>query len=165
MSSLPYTDAKPVGAADFYFVINATFQFILDRFGPERLRQYWEELGTGYFSPVSNRWKEGGLEAVAGYWRAFFDAEPGSEVEVSCGQDHVTLEVKRCPAIAHLRQHGRSIIPCFCQHCYFVSESMARPAGLTVRIAGGNGVCRQTFHRRAAAPPAQDLSAIAEARC
>lgn len=162
---LPYTDNKPVGAADFYFAINATFRFILKRFGPESLRQYWTDLGTRYFAPVSAAWKQRGLAGVASYWKAFFAAEPGAEVEVISAQDSVTLEVKVCPAIHHLRKHQREIVPCFCQHCYFISEAMAQPANLTVRIEGGNGSCRQTFLRRDANVPPQDFSRIKEATC
>ena len=43
-NNLPYTDKKLVGAADFYFAINATFRFVLNRFGLAGLRQYWTEL-------------------------------------------------------------------------------------------------------------------------
>ena len=162
---LPYVDAKPVGAIDFYFAINATFRFILKRFGTKGLRQYWTDLGKTYFAPVSAAWKRGGLVAVAAYWKAFFAAEPGAEVKVTCGQDSVQLEVEVCPAIRHLRANQRDIVPCFCHHCYFVSEAMADAAGLTVRIEGGNGSCRQTFYRRNAGPPPQDLSHIKEAVC
>jgi hypothetical protein len=162
---LPYSDSKPVGAADFYFAINATFRFILKRFGIERLRQYWTELGANYMAPVSARWKKHGLPGVAEYWRAFFRAEPGAEVEVTCTDVSVILEVRKCPAIAHLRKHGREIVPCFCQHCYFLGEATAAPAGLTVRVEGGNGSCRQTFLKRSVAIPEQDLGAIKEATC
>ena len=163
--ALPYTDTKPVGAADFYFGINATFRFILGKFGPEGLRQYWTELGTRYFAPVSYAWWRRGLGGVAAYWKAFFGAEPGADVEVISAPDSVTLEVKVCPAIRHLREHHRQIVPCFCEHCYFISEAMAEPAGLTVRIEGGNGTCRQTFLRRGVGVPAQDFSQIKEASC
>lgn len=162
---LPYTDSKPVGAADFYMAINATFRFVLGKFGITGLREYWTDLGTRYFAPVSARWSAGGLPAVAGYWRAFFAAEPGAEVEVCGGSDAVVLDVKVCPAIRHLREHGREIVPCFCQHCYFISEAMAAPAGLTVRIEGGNGVCRQRFLRRDATTAPQDPAQIKEATC
>ena len=157
---LPYTDAKPVGAADFYFAINATFRFVLNKLGIEGLRRYWTDLGSHYFAPVAARWTAGGLPAVAEYWRAFFAAEPGAEVEVRESPDAVTLDVKVCPAIKHLRTHGREIVPCFCQHCYFIGEAMAAPAGLTVRIEGGNGSCRQSFHRCDAASAPQDLARI-----
>jgi hypothetical protein len=162
---LPYTDTKPVGAADFYLAINATFRFVLGKSGIAGLREYWTALGGKYFAPVAARWTTGGLPAVAEYWRAFFAAEPGAVVEVSGTKDDVTLEVKVCPAIKHLREHGREIVPCFCQHCYFISEAMAAPAGLTVRIEGGNGACRQKFFPRTAATAPQDLAQITEARC
>jgi hypothetical protein len=164
-AALPYTDNKPVGAADFYFAINATFRFILNRFGPEGLRQYWTDLGTRYFAPVSSAWKTRGLNGIAAYWKAFFAAEPGADVEVTAAPDSVTLKVNVCPAIRHLREHGREIVPCFCQHCYFVSEAIARPAGFTVRVEGGNGSCRQTFLRRGVNDPGQNLERIKEAVC
>lgn len=162
-SALPYTDAKPVGSADFYFAINATFRFILRTLGQEGLRRYWIQLGERYFAPVSATWGTTGLEGVAAYWRAFFAAEPAAEVGVTMAGDAVLLDVKVCPAIKHLRAGGREIVPCFCQHCYFVSEAMAASAGLTVRIEGGNGSCRQTFAPRAANLPPQELARIKEA--
>jgi hypothetical protein len=164
-SALPYTDTKPVGAPDFYFAINATFRFILQRLGMEGLRRYWSDLGARYFVPVSEKWQREGLPGVAAYWRAFFAAEPGAKVEVNEVSDKVQLEVAVCPAIAHLRAHGREIVPCFCQHCYFLSEAIAAPAGMTVRIEGGNGSCRQTFVRREMELAPQDLSKIKEATC
>ena len=66
---LPYTDTKSVGAADFYMAINATFRFVLKKFGMDGLRRYWTDLGTRYFAPVTEKWKGGGLSAVADYWR------------------------------------------------------------------------------------------------
>ena len=160
---LPYNDTKDVGAADFYFAVNATFRFIEQRFGREGLRHYWQELGTSYYAPVTAAWKQGGLTAVADYWRAFFAAEPGAKVEVGATGEQVTLEVRVCPAIKHLRSHQRQIVPGFCQHCYYVSEAMAAPAGLTVRVEGGNGACRQAFLARQAAATPQDLAQIKEA--
>ena len=162
---LPYTDTKPVGAADFYFAINATFRFVLKKSGIEGLRRYWTDLGASYFAPVTARWKADGLAAVAEYWRAFFAAEPGAEAEVRQSPDEVVLEVKVCPAIQHLRTHGREIVPCFCQHCHFIGEAMAAPAGLTVRVEGGNGSCRQVFLRRDSSLAPQDLALIREAVC
>lgn len=162
-SALPYNDTKPVGAADFYFAINATFQFVLRKLGMEGLKRYWTELGTHYHAPVTALWKEGGSEAIARYWRDFFKAEPGASVEVSELADEVRLEVKVCPLIKHLRDNGRAMLPCLCQHCYYVSEAMAAPAGYTVRVSGGNGSCAQRFLKREAATAPQNLEDIAEA--
>lgn len=159
-SSLPYRDTKAVGAADFYFAINATFRFILERLGETGLRRYWNDLGATYFAPVTEQWKTSGLPAIASYWRAFFAAEPGGQASVDQRNDEVVLEVNCCPAIQHLRAHGREIVPCFCEHCYFVSEAIAAPAGFAVRVVGGNGACRQTFRVRDDMCDPQELSAI-----
>jgi hypothetical protein len=160
---LPYRDTKPVGAADFYFAINTTFRFILGRFGMDGLRSYWRDLGTRYYSPVTERWNQGGLSSVTKYWKAFFDAEPGAEVEIHGDEREVRVEVKTCPAIKHLRAHGREIVPCFCQHCYFVSDAIAAPAGLSVRVSGGNGSCVQRFTKRDACVEPQRIEDIAVA--
>ena len=157
-SPLPYTDTKPVGAADFYFALNATFRFIERKLGKDGLRRYWQDLGTRYYAPVTANWNAGGLLAVADYWRAFFKAEPGAEVTVEQLTDAVVIEVKTCPIIKHLRDNQRAIMPDFCEHCYFVSEAMAQPAGLCARISGGNGRCTQRFSTQGLPP--QDLTSI-----
>ncbi len=106
--SLPYTDTKPVGSADFYFAINSTFRFILHRLGRDGWIRYLTDLGTGYYAPVNTQRQQGGLSAVAGYWRAIFAAEPGGEVEVKELSDRVELHVKVCRLIKHLRARGRA---------------------------------------------------------
>lgn len=161
--ALPYTDTKPHGHADFYFATNATFRFILRRFGYEKLKQYWAGIGAGYYRPVTEQWQRGGLAAVADYWRAFFAAEPGADAEVTVTADEVRLQVKTCPLIKHLRDHKREIVPCICQHCYFVNEAIAAPAGMTSRVLGGNGRCTQRFVLSSRNVPAQQVSDIMEA--
>lgn len=159
-TSLPYTDTKPQGAADFYLCVNATFRFIRQRLGEEGLLRYWRDLGAQYYQPVSKLWREGGLPAVARYWRDFFEAEPGSEVEVSTQTEEVVVEVRRCPAIAHLRASQRKIESDFCRHCYFVNEEIATRAGLTARVEGGAGQCTQRFFAPASDTLPQDLNRI-----
>jgi len=161
-SPLPYRDLKPVGAAGFYLSIGATARFIRERMGGEKLVQYWRDLGRNYYRPVGERWAAGGLPAVAAYWRAFFDAEPGAQADVELQADRVVVHVRRCPVVHHNRAHQRELIAEFCQHCHFVSDAIGERAGLAARVAGGNGACRQEFASRSLAP-AQDLGAIA--RC
>ena len=163
-SLLPYHDTKPVGAADFYFAINATFRFILERFGQDGLERYWTELGRDYMAPVARAWAEHGAEGVARYWREFYAAEPGAKVDARVVDDAAVLDVMACPAIAHLREHGREIVPSFCQHCYFSGNATAENAGMALRVQGGNGICRQTVYTDPTTAPPQDLGDIREAR-
>ncbi|MCB1103525.1 MAG: hypothetical protein KDK74_02245 [Cephaloticoccus sp.] len=162
-SALPYHDTKPQGAPDFYYAINATFRFILHRLGASAWVRYLEEMGRGYFAPVNVRWRDGGLPAVAHYWRDFFAAEPGAVVEVTELADRVELAVRECPAIKHLRSGGREIVKEYCQHCYFLGRARAEAAGLTMRLCGGDGSCRHTYAKLEAGLPPQDLTQIKEA--
>ena len=161
---LPYVDTKPQGSPDFFFGINATFRFIISRVGREGWVRYLEEMGRGYFAPVNDRWRAGGLPAVARYWRAFFAAEPGAVVDVHESAERVEVVVHECPAIKHLRAGGREIVREYCQHCYFLGNARAEAAGLTMRLAGGNGSCRHTFSHATAASTPQDMNQIKEAR-
>ena len=163
-SDLPYTDTKPQGSPDFYYAINATFRFLLQRLGGDGWRRYLAEMGRGYFEPVNRQWRLGGLPAVARYWRAFFAAEPGARVEVVEQADRVEVHVHECPAIKHLRAGGREIVREYCQHCYHLGSARAEAAGLTMRLTGGNGSCRHTFARPEAMLPPQDMREIKEAR-
>ena len=163
-SALPYTDTKPQGSADFYYAPNATFRFILQRRGPDGWRRYLEAMGREYFAPVNRQWAQGGLAAVARYWRAFFAAEPGAEVDVVERPDRVEVQVRVCPALRHLRAGGREIVPEFCQHCHWLGAARAEAAGLTMRLSGGDGRCCHTYARPAAGLAPQDLGQITEVR-
>lgn len=162
-TDLPYTDTKPQGSPDFYYAINATFRFLLQRVGRDGWRRYLEELGRGYYAPVNRQWSQGGLGAVARYWRAFFAAEPGSAIDVVELPDRVELRVRECPAIKHLRAGGREIVREYCQHCYYLGAARAEVTGLTMRLSGGNGSCCHTYALPAAGLPAQDMGQIKEA--
>jgi hypothetical protein len=160
---LPYHDTKPKGAADFYYAINATFRFILARLGAGGWQRYLEAMGHGYYEPVNANWRQGGLPAVAKYWRAFFAAEPGADVSVRELTDRVEVDVRTCPAIKHLRDGSREIVREYCQHCYYLGSARAEASGLTMRLQGGNGQCRHVFARMDAALAPQDMRQIREA--
>lgn len=164
MPELPYTDTKPRGAADFYYAINATFRFIQERFGMEGWRHYLRDLGHDYFAPVNEQWRREGPEGVTRYWKAFFAAEPGADVEVRQENDRVRIEVRTCPALKHLKEGGREIVPSYCQHCHILGEARASAAGLTMRLRGGNGSCVHTYAPASAALPPQDPGEIEEVR-
>ncbi|MHC4871763.1 MAG: hypothetical protein ACYTFY_07950 [Planctomycetota bacterium] len=144
---LPYTDIKDVGAADFYFAINATFRFIHDKFGIDVLREYWRDLADQYYAPVSRLWQEQGMSSVKNYWEEFFQAEPGGAVDVSSDEDSVTVSVKVCPAVSHLKKHKRSIVPYFCEQCYYLGKRVSENAGYDMDLSGGNGSCCQKFYK------------------
>ncbi|MDY0170637.1 MAG: hypothetical protein RBS80_29115 [Thermoguttaceae bacterium] len=137
-----------MSAPDFYFAANAMFRHLHDRYGKHALVDYWRSLGREFYSQRSERWRDGGPEAVAADWREYFAKEPQAQVGVSTEGDTVTLDVLVCPAIKHLRDCGRDILPYFCEHCDHVSGAMAEAAGYGFQREGGMGACRQRFFLR-----------------
>lgn len=163
-NALPYHDTKPQGAADFYYETNARFRFLLKKLGREGWVRYLQDLGKSYYAPVNEQWRDGGLKAVAHYWRDFFAAEPGSKVEVDEKEDRVELVVHECPLIKQLRIGKREIVKEFCQHCYYLGQARANEAGMEMRLCGGNGSCRHTYAKHEAGLSQQEMSEIKEAQ-
>jgi hypothetical protein len=139
-----------MSAPDFYFAVNAIFRHVHDRCGKEALIEYWRGLGREYYEQRCKRWLDGGPDAIAADWRAYFAEEPQADVAVSTEQDGVLLDVRVCPAIKHLRDCGRDVVPYYCEHCDHVCAAMAEQAGYAFQRTGGMGACRQRFTRLAA---------------
>jgi hypothetical protein len=134
-----------MSAPDFYFAVNAIFRHIHDHYGKEALIDYWRSLGREYYDKRSQQWREGGVNAIEADWREYFAREPGADVETIVPGDSVTLEIKVCPAIKHLRDHSRDIVPYYCEHCDHICGVMAEIAGYSFERHGGMGACRQKF--------------------
>lgn len=134
-----------MAAPDFYFAVNAIFRHIHDRYGKAALVDYWRKLGQEYCAERVRRWAEGGAEALARDWRAYFAGEPRAEVGVQVEDGVVELDIRTCPAIRHLRDCGREIVPYYCEHCDHVCGVMAQSSGFRFERTGGMGSCRQRF--------------------
>jgi hypothetical protein len=140
-----------MSAPDFYFAVNAIFRHVHERHGKEALVDYWRRLAQEYYAERIAAWQSGGLAAVAADWRSYFAQEPLAEVEVLQRAHEVELVVRVCPAIKHLRDHGREIVPYYCEHCDHTCGVLAEAAGLTFQRSGGMGACCQRFVQAGAA--------------
>ena len=121
-------------------------RWIWGRFGEAAWRDWLSEMGRDYFRPVNEAWKSGGLPAVAGYWRDFFHAESGSEVEVREDLDRVVIEMTDCPSRGFLLRNGLEFSGDYCNHCIGWIGPMMRSAGHGVRHAHNHqGQCVWEF--------------------
>jgi hypothetical protein len=134
-----------MSAPDFYFAVNAIARHIHDEYGKDVLIDYWQSLGREYYAARSDRWRKDGAAALAEDWRGYFLNEPNAEVEVTVNGESVELDIQTCPAIKHLRDSDRDILPCFCEHCDHTCGAMAEAAGYRFERTGGMGTCTQRF--------------------
>ena len=136
-----------MSAPDFFFGVNEMFRHIHDHYGKQALIDYWRKLGAHHYRQRNARWRSGGAAAIAEDWRTYFDHEPGAQVDVTHDDGQVTLDIRACPAIGHLKKHGRDIVPYYCEHCDHVCGAQAQAAGFGFKRTGGMGSCRQQFVR------------------
>lgn len=137
-----------MSAPDFYFAVNAMFRYLNDTYGKPALEDYWRGLGREYYAPRVEKWKQGGLQTIAEDWREYFAKEPQAQVEITTPDaDTVAMEIKVCPAIKHLRDNQREIVPYFCEHCDHICGAMAEGVGMRFERTGGMGSCFQKFVR------------------
>lgn len=134
-----------MSAPDFYFAVNEVFRHIHDEYGKTVLIDYWRSLGREYYRQRNERWRQGGKTAIAADWRVYFDREPRAEVTVRETAESVDLDIRVCPAIAHLRANQRDIVPYFCEHCDHICDAQAQAAGFRFERHGGMGSCHQRF--------------------
>jgi len=135
-----------MSAPDFYFAVNATARHIHDRYGKDVLIEYWRSLGREYYAARAKRWQLGGAQAIADDWTEYFLHEPNADVTAIAADRIVHMDISVCPAIKHLRDCGREIVPYFCEHCDHTCGAMAERAGFTFVRSGGMGSCRQSFY-------------------
>ena len=136
-----------MSAPDFYFAVNAIFRHLHDQYGKPALIEYWRALGREYYDLRCRQWCDSGPQAVAADWREYFAQEPHAEVDAVAQGNDVVLDVRVCPAIKHLRDHGRAIVPYYCEHCDHICGVMADNSGYAFQRTGGMGACRQRFTR------------------
>ena len=134
-----------MAAPDYYFAVNAIFRYFHDKYGHSALVDYWQSLGREYYRKRCERWRTGGVKTIASDWQAYYGKEPQAKVDIMIRGQSIELDIHICPAIKHLKDHGRDIIPYYCEHCDHICGAMAESAGFSYKRTGGMGSCRQIF--------------------
>lgn len=131
---------------DFHGALSYGIQYLVEHYGMEGLIKYLSGLADTVYAPLVGRMKSHGLSALREHWQTVFDVEDG---EYSLGErdDVLVLEVHRCPAIAHMKEHGYAISPHFCEHTRILNEAICRKAGYdcSVEYNQEEGRCVQRF--------------------
>jgi hypothetical protein len=133
----------------FYPAILATFRHIESTYGRSTLERYWRELALEYYGPVIERFRAGGLDAVAEHFREYFSREPNAAFDVvrqGVGQDaRVIVDVERCPAKYWLRHFGCEVPDWYDDLTRVMGETMAQRAGFRFQYEPGCDGYRMTF--------------------
>ncbi|HEO69857.1 MAG TPA: hypothetical protein ENN80_01240 [Candidatus Hydrogenedentes bacterium] len=131
---------------DFHGALSFGLEFLEEQYGLDGMRAFLEGLAHTVYAPLVADLRERGLDALEEHWRAVFTIE-GGDFELAMEGDVLILNVRRCPAIAHMREHRYAIAPHFCEHTRFVNDAICRAAGYasSVECDPEAGACVQKF--------------------
>lgn len=134
---------------DFHRTLNGTIRYIRETHGREVLDQTFRQTATEVYRAIHDDLKRGDWEQLITHWRYFMERE-GGDFSLERGEDTVTLTVRRCPAIAYLREHGHVVDPDFCRQTEVMNAAWSEgtPFVIETRVEG-DGRCVQTIRRRA----------------
>ncbi|MGC8972150.1 MAG: hypothetical protein ACP5K2_08160 [bacterium] len=133
---------------DFHGALSCAFQFLEEKYGKRTLEEFLERIGENCYRSLINEIKENGFITLEEYWRKIFTLE-GGDFEIKTEKDSITLEVKKCPAITHLREVGYPVYKDFCLQTKIINSVISREAGLEYSVESDQekACCTQKFWR------------------
>jgi len=137
---------QPYLHKDFHGALSFAVDYVEDRFGEDALRELLHRVARTVYSPLIERARETGLDAIREHLCEVFAKESG-DFEVTVKDHELVFEVKKCPALSHMREQGYRVAKHFCETTRVVNETIAQELGWqsSVEYDQENGTCTQRF--------------------
>ena len=133
---------------DFHGATNTTINYIVDNFGEAALTEIFNRVGKDVYRSIHEGLMNDDPTELIEHLEYYLSREHGNYSLEKNGNGFV-LEVKKCPAVAHIRKLGLELAPQFCQQTIDVNNAMCdgTPWQCQTTIKEP-GVCQQTFTRK-----------------
>jgi len=136
---------------DFHGCLSYGLKFLAENYGPAEVEAYLRRVARNVYSPLIESLRERGLPALRDHWNNIMSLE-GAEFDLhSANDDVLVLEVRRCPAVHHMRERGYEVWDQFCESTRIVNDEICRRAGYSssTEYDQQNGRCVQRFRKEA----------------
>lgn len=133
---------------DFHGGLSYGLAFLEEQYGPEGVHTFLSGLAKSVYAPLVKSIRQRGLPALQEHWEDIFRLEKG-EAEMEIVDNTLIIRVHRCPAVHHIKEHGYSLAPNFCEHTRITNEAICKAAGYdcSVEYVQDEGRCVQRFWR------------------
>ncbi len=133
---------------DFHGATNTTIDYIVEHFGEDALTEIFSRVGKDVYKSIHEGLKNDDLSELIEHLEYYFDREKG-EFTLTENDNGFVLEVKKCPAVEHIKKCGFELSSHFCRQTIDVNNAMCEgtPWQCETEVMEP-GVCRQTFSRR-----------------
>ena len=132
---------------DFHGTTNATLDYIAGKYGVEALEKILRDTGKKVYKSIHDKLAAGDASELLEHLNWFFYRE-GGKYQLTVNDKQIIIEVKECPAIAHLKKLGLPISPYCCLQTRCINEGMCEntPWKTSLEIIS-EGHCIQTFEQ------------------
>lgn len=134
---------------DFHGALSCGFTYLTKKYGREGFEEYCRQVARNCYFALAKRLEDVGLKALEEHWRHIFTLEGGDFLLRYKGGDEevLILEVRRCPAINHMKERGYKVAENFCEHTKLINDEICRMAGYSSSCDydQGEGKCIQRF--------------------
>ncbi len=115
---------------DFHSSMNMGIHYLGERFGQEAVEMYLTRYTMHVYRPVIEKICLMGLSAIEETLRETYEKEKAADALVlTRTSDSLTVHVRYCPAVRHLRQTGRIVSPWYRYTTETVMRILAEKAG------------------------------------
>jgi hypothetical protein len=137
---------------DFHRALNWALIYLADRHGEAAVREYLQEFAGKYYAPLQTALRQEGLAALEHHFSWIYAIEGGDvRIDRQTDPDSLTITVRQCPAVAHIRAGGDRVSPLFHLTSEAVNEAICRNTpyqSSLIEYDPATGACRQCFTRR-----------------
>jgi len=137
---------------DFHKALNHALIYLEHRYGEEAVRAYLHDFSAAYYAPLAADLKKRGLAALQEHFQHLYDLEGGdATIEMLPNPERLSITIRSCPAVAHIRAAGDSVSPLFQLTSSVVNETICTGSDFQATLSDydpDTGACVQTFSRR-----------------
>jgi len=107
---------------------NEVFKALAER-GREHLEAYWREIGRLQTAELADKFRAGGLDAAADFWRRALKEE-NCDVDFTETDDYFEFRMKRCPSLSKVMDNDCEPFELYCDHCMGWIQPLMEACGL-----------------------------------
>jgi hypothetical protein len=108
---------------DFHGALSAGIEYLHLRFGEQAVRDYLRQFARTFYKPLTEDLSARGLVALQEHFERVYHAEQ-APVRIRLSADELVVDVPRCPAVTHMREHGYPVARLFVETTRTVNEAL-----------------------------------------
>lgn len=139
---------------DFHNTMNLGLVYLQSHYGDDSVREYLRRFALSFYAPLTAALREAGLKAIREHYEAVYSAEEASDaISFEEGDGELTVRVKACPAVAHMRRSGVAPSPLYRETTDAVMRAVCEGTPYAFELVSydeATGAAVQRFYRKGA---------------